>query len=345
MEFRVSKKDRYKSGIYKISNTIDDRIYYGSAENFSRRFQSHKAGLLAEKRDRANAHLFNFVKKYGFDKLIFEVVELVEPQFLFQVEQSYLDDLFLNKKPRFNIAKKATNNGYQNLNHPGEHGRRISLALKGKKKSETYSINFSIAKGRPIGQFDLNGNLIARFEANMFVKRAGFDEECVRRVCVGQRLSYKGCFWSYLEDKSGDKIDTSFDTSKKHKVRYEKEVSRFDKRGKFIKKYKTSWQAHIDTGHSSFSIRNACLKKQESLKFGIWLYTQEFGEKDLTKEELALIRGRRLPLYSGYTEQGEIICGPSSVNSFYKKFKYDASSIKRASEKTTQYKGLFWIKE
>lgn len=345
MEFRVSKKDRYKSGIYRISNTIDGRIYYGSAERFAARYNAHKNNLSSKTGRRANKHLFHFVKKYGIDKLVFEIMEFCPIENLFEREQIYLDELFAKPAElRFNIARTAINIGYLNLNMPGEQGRRISAALKGRKKSESYSVNFSIAKGRPIGKFSLDGDLLERYESNMFVKRAGYNDECVRRVCVGERLSYKGHYWSFLEDKEGNEMST-IDTSTKSKVRYEKEVCRYTKNGGFIKKYRTADQATEELGYNSHTIRLACKEKRESLIVGIWLYNEEYGEKDLDEKTLSAIRRNRFPLYSGFNSEGQLICGPNLINIFYKKFKYSTRSIKKSVAKGLEYKGLYWIAE
>src|SRR3972149_6083029 len=90
-----------QSGIYKISNTINEKIYIGSAVNFNNRWRIHKYHLL--KGTHHNPPLQNFVNKYGFYKLIFSIVELCKKENLVEREQFYLDIIL----PEFNIHKQA----------------------------------------------------------------------------------------------------------------------------------------------------------------------------------------------------------------------------------------------
>ena len=89
------------SGIYKILNTIDERIYVGSSKNMEKRFKVHKCELNTKKHK--NPHLLNFINKYGIDKLSFEVLEYCEKDKLEEKENYY----FTLLSPQFNICKKA----------------------------------------------------------------------------------------------------------------------------------------------------------------------------------------------------------------------------------------------
>lgn len=62
-----------KSGYYLISNTIDNRCYVGLASNLYKRIGGHKTDL--RKNRHGNGKLQNFVNKYGFDRLVFNVIE------------------------------------------------------------------------------------------------------------------------------------------------------------------------------------------------------------------------------------------------------------------------------
>lgn len=89
------------SGVYKISNSVDSRIYIGSSINIYERWKEHKRALL--KNIHHNIHLQRFVNKYGLDKLIFNVIEFVRKDLII-IEQKYIN-LFKNL---FNIAKEAS---------------------------------------------------------------------------------------------------------------------------------------------------------------------------------------------------------------------------------------------
>lgn len=62
------------SGIYKIENTINSKVYVGSSNNIKVRWRKHKALLRHNKHP--NQHLQNAWNKYGEDMFIFSVIEL-----------------------------------------------------------------------------------------------------------------------------------------------------------------------------------------------------------------------------------------------------------------------------
>jgi len=97
----ITQENRNNSGIYCITNTIDDRIYIGSCKKFNLRIKSHINSLLKNKH--ANIYLQNFVNKYGIESIKFHIIEFSEIINLVNTEQYYLDSL----NPQFNICKKA----------------------------------------------------------------------------------------------------------------------------------------------------------------------------------------------------------------------------------------------
>ena len=97
----LTQENKNNSGIYCITNTIDDRIYIGSCKNFRVRKQEHIRNL--KKNTHNNIHLQRFVNKYGINSLNFHIIEFSEILELVNKEQKYLDSL----NPDFNISKKA----------------------------------------------------------------------------------------------------------------------------------------------------------------------------------------------------------------------------------------------
>lgn len=137
--------------IYMISNTINDKIYIGSAVRFNFRVNVHKSYLRKGKHH--SRKLQNHVNKYGIESLIFKVIENVgEAENLINREQFYIDSL----KPFFNsrqiahsqlgykhteeskrkmVESRRKNNSY-NRKISEETKKKISLAKKGKPCSE-----------------------------------------------------------------------------------------------------------------------------------------------------------------------------------------------------------------
>lgn len=116
-----------KNVIYKISNKINDHIYIGSSKKFSTRYTQHKSSL---KRGIHHSKILqNFVNKYGFESLIFEVLEK-DVSNLIEREQFYLDSL----KPYFNVRKIAESNKGMVMSE--ETKRKIGAKNKGRLVSE-----------------------------------------------------------------------------------------------------------------------------------------------------------------------------------------------------------------
>jgi len=90
--------------IYKISNSVNEKIYIGSALNYNLRISKHINSLNLNKHH--NRILQNHVNKYGINTLIFDIVEhILDSDNLIQREQFYIDTL----KPEFNICRIAGN--------------------------------------------------------------------------------------------------------------------------------------------------------------------------------------------------------------------------------------------
>ena len=56
--------------VYKITNTVNSKLYFGiTQQSLIKRWQQHKCNS-----NKKNYHLYNAIKKYGFDKFKIEIV-------------------------------------------------------------------------------------------------------------------------------------------------------------------------------------------------------------------------------------------------------------------------------
>ncbi len=144
-----------RSGIYKITNTINNKYYIGSAINFKRRCIQHKSKL--KTKTHHSIKLQNAYNKYGDDVFIYEIIEECEKEILIKQEQYYIDTL----KPYYNINKIAgsslgrktsdeTKEKLRKINIGKtlsiEHKLKISESNKGKKRSDETKNNMSISQ-------------------------------------------------------------------------------------------------------------------------------------------------------------------------------------------------------
>ena len=162
------------SGIYKIRNLVNGKVYIGSAVNFKRRWDYHKSRL--NNNSHNNIHLQNAWNKNGQENFVFEVVEEVLPSEFddkktFKIklvnikEQYYLDTLlfaqdYINKKNNiflelgYNLNPTASNS----LGRPTSEytKKKISESLIGKMigdKNPNYGRKHSIETRKIISDF------------------------------------------------------------------------------------------------------------------------------------------------------------------------------------------------
>jgi group I intron endonuclease len=85
------------SGVYCIINTVNRKMYVGSAYNLKKRWIQHVSKL--NNGTHQNTHLTSSWKKYGKDKFLFIIVEYCDIETLRQKEENYIKlyDLCDNK--------------------------------------------------------------------------------------------------------------------------------------------------------------------------------------------------------------------------------------------------------
>ncbi len=129
------------TGIYKIQNILNNKIYVGSASSnggFRKRWNEHKSGLRRNKH--TNKHLQSSWNKYGEESFVFEIIETCCVENVLEKEQYYINLL----QPEYNICKIAGNTLGIKLSN--NHKKQISEFAKlrvgdknpfyGKKHSE-----------------------------------------------------------------------------------------------------------------------------------------------------------------------------------------------------------------
>lgn len=130
MEFKY-EGNSLKSGIYKITNMQNGRVYIGSAKRFKERWSAHYRSL------KNNYHSNKFLQadfnKCGTDAFIFEVLEVTNgdrKKKRLEAEQRYIDQWFDNKKQCYNLCNKASSPEGCWSNNPEKTRRKHSEAMK-----------------------------------------------------------------------------------------------------------------------------------------------------------------------------------------------------------------------
>jgi group I intron endonuclease len=139
------------TGIYKITNTANGKIYLGSAINFSIRWNKHKSDLTLNKHH--SPHLQVAYNKYGKSAFTYEVVMYCSKEDLLFYEQRFLDAYWDGGKTCYNTCKIAGSTlgispsketraklsiKLKGIPHTQEHNAKVSVALTGRHLSESH---------------------------------------------------------------------------------------------------------------------------------------------------------------------------------------------------------------
>lgn len=187
------------SGIYSITNVLNNHRYIGSTHNFYERLTQHRGHL------RKNKHhsiaLQRAYNKYGEKAFVAQILEICEnsADTLFFIEQKYLD-----LHPEYNIsnfANRPCNTGYKMSE---ETKQRLRQFFTGRKRSKEIieKMRSSMLKkgGRHVFMYNLNGEFLKEFpsvkKANQYLSMN--ENSCaINACCSGRYKSAFGYMWSY----------------------------------------------------------------------------------------------------------------------------------------------------
>ena len=237
-----------KSGIYKITNLINNQCYIGKSIDIDRRFSEH------HKMDR-KADVYDALREYGIENFTFEIIELC-------------DETKLNEREKYWIAYyDSYNNGY-NMTSGGEGGY--------------------VKNGHKVIQYDLDGNFIAIYNSILEAERQlGIKTKAsnISGVCKGKNYEDHGYQWRFLDDiqdpyqnigKSlrGEKCkEGGLQTAlqKNHKI--VKKIAKCDKDTKqILKVYNSVKEASIDSNVCITNIYRVCKGERKSAGGYFWIY-------------------------------------------------------------------------
>lgn len=94
-------------GVYKIINTVNEKIYIGSSKDINRRWSEHIRAL--ELNAHINQHLQNAWNKYGRKSFKFEIIEQCDEKHQYEREQYYIDLYKPFQDNGYNIVQKISN--------------------------------------------------------------------------------------------------------------------------------------------------------------------------------------------------------------------------------------------
>ena len=198
-----------KSGIYKITNIINDKVYVGSAVNINYRFKTHKRLLNNNKH--FNTHLQSSYNKNGKENFKFEIIELVNEDVLLERETFWISFMMSNN-PDYGYNKRLIVNSNLGIKLSEETKKKLRESHLGHKRTDEANKKIIKSQYKPICQFDKNGNFIKRYNSlkeaanSIGVKYTTSITSCLK----GKIFSAFGYIWKYSDNKKNlikDRID------------------------------------------------------------------------------------------------------------------------------------------
>ena len=176
--------------IYKITNTINDKVYVGqTASKPNKRWSKHKCDL--RKRKHCNLHLQSAWNKYGETSFVFEVIEQFDSEMNFDLNnlERYWIKHYDSMNPKKGYNKTEGGDGCIGYKHTQEHKDYISKKLKGRIFSDEHKRRLSVSLiGHDNGWTGRNHSN----ETKLKISKSKLGKQRTLSSCEKQSLSTKG---------------------------------------------------------------------------------------------------------------------------------------------------------
>lgn len=220
------------SGIYKIANLLNGKVYVGSAVHLRGRKNKHFSQLKHNKH--CNKYLQRAYNKYGSEAFLWEVLENCPVNDLIAWEQAYFgcyEDL-VGWKNMYNICRKAGSslgikfgppseearknmseahkgekNHFFGKTHSEERRRKMSEAHKGEKnplwgKPRSEETRKKIGEGlsKPVIAICIKTGKTTEFSSAMEAERQwpGAKNSLISACCLGKRKTHFQHYWRFI---------------------------------------------------------------------------------------------------------------------------------------------------
>ena len=169
-------------GIYIIINTITGDFYIGSSKDIKERCRHHKMPSVWN--EQPNNPMYLDMKKYGVDKFELQILEVVEPEELKEIEQQFIETL----KPTYNNrnAKGWDTERYKerqkeyNKEYRKTHGEEVNEYNREYRKSDKFKEHQKEYNKKYTNQLCCyNGQTLTLNALSMRFRRMGIDHPTI----------------------------------------------------------------------------------------------------------------------------------------------------------------------
>lgn len=204
-----------RSGVYTITNLIDNKCYIGSSVRLGKRYVDHRSSL--RDGNHKNSYLQNAFIKYGSDSFIFKIIEYCERDEVIEREQYWIDNYKKEDIYNFSLIAGKSTFGIKKLPHQTRLGHthsektreklknsarlRDNSNYKGKKAGKSWNrgtkglmkVNITSFKPQQFSIFSINENILYKGEGiAAFTREKKLTQQSIRQVLNGERAVFQG---------------------------------------------------------------------------------------------------------------------------------------------------------
>jgi len=178
------------AAIYKITNTVNNKVYIGKTVDVDRRWYQHREALRSGNHiGRSSEEMCHDANVYGHGSFTFEILE----------EFSLSDMHFMDEREIHFVLEHGSIDPTKGYNKPSfpRNWRRVVERETAKAAALSERLRVGLGRNRFI-QKDLSGQIVAEWDSwKLLVDGVGFPvtRQGVSAACTGKNKTYKGYRW------------------------------------------------------------------------------------------------------------------------------------------------------
>jgi group I intron endonuclease len=288
----ADKHDKGKSGIYIITNKINNKVYIGQSIDLWTRINEGYLQKLPKNKGH-NRHLQRAWNKYGEESFTFEIIEYVDDYEKLNERETYWMHKYKSYDKIFGYNIDPIGGSKRGTKVSEEQKRKQSIAISGKNNgmygkthSDEVKLKLAEAHAVPIIQLDKKGNFIREWKS---VKDAADSVNGARApitsVLRKKTATSHGFVWVYKDEY--DKGD--FDI-KEHLAMHniKRSVVQLSLIGEKINEFSSIAQATKETGATNITV--VCQGEKNISGGYAWMYKEDYERYGFDEKKYKKLR-------------------------------------------------------
>ena len=174
------------TGIYKITNQINGKVYIGQSVNIEQRWKAHRSRPFNPKAPQYSSPLYKAIRKYGLINFTFEVIEECKQDVLNEKEEYYIALYSANDKNYgYNLTAGGSHAGKSIILSEKDIQTIIQLLRNSKLSEEKIAIQFGVSQRMisaiNLGQSHIQSNI--QYPIRDIRAKTNVCVDCGKKIC------------------------------------------------------------------------------------------------------------------------------------------------------------------